>query len=59
MVVGETGVGESSLIRRLMLGSFSSSTSTTVGVDRKITRFDLGEGDGTLHLQLLDATCQV
>ena len=56
MVAGEMGVEKSTLIRRLMLGSFSSCTSTTVGVDRKIvTRFNLGEGEGTLQLQLLDA----
>ncbi|XP_066913589.1 ras-related protein Rab-30-like [Clytia hemisphaerica] len=55
MVIGESGVGKSSLIRRLLLGSFSSCTSTTVGVDRKITRFNLGDGEETVQLQLLDA----
>ena len=29
--------------------------NTTVGVNRKITRFNLGDGEGTLHFQLLDA----
>lgn len=52
MVLGEAGVGKTSLIKRFTGGSFSSRMSTTIGVDKIYKYFSV---DGQpVHLQLLD-----
>ena len=52
IVVGSSGVGKTSLINRLITGTFSHETNATVGVDYLSTVFDI---DGSLiKLQIWD-----
>lgn len=43
IMLGEAGVGKSSLIRRCTHGSFSPRTTTTIGVNRVPTTVEVGE----------------
>jgi len=52
IVLGEAGVGKSSLIRRYTQGNFLQRTTTTVGVDR--IPFDINVDDEVLNFQVLD-----
>lgn len=52
IVLGEAGVGKSSLIRRYTQGYFSHRTTTTVGVDR--IPIDINVDNETLNFQVLD-----
>jgi len=52
IILGEAGVGKTSLIRRYTQGTFSSQTTTTVGVDRIPLQIQVD--DETLDFQALD-----
>ena len=54
MILGEAGVGKSSLIKRFTNGTFSSRTSSTVGVDKISSTYELSNESQTINLQLLD-----
>jgi len=53
IVLGEAGVGKSSLIRRYTRGYFSSQTTTTVGVDRVPIKVAID--NDLIDFQVLDA----
>lgn len=54
MILGEAGVGKSSLIKKFTNGTFSSRMSSTVGVDKISNNFKLNKDSATINLQLLD-----
>ena len=54
MILGEAGVGKSSLIKRFTNGTFSSRMSTTVGVDKISKNFSMDDDSPTINFQLLD-----
>lgn len=54
MVLGEAGVGKSSLLRRYKQGTFSSRTTTTVGVDRIPLKICVDHEE--LQFQVLDTS---
>jgi len=61
IILGEAGVGKTSLITRYTRGKFSPQTTTTVGVDRiplklKFDSDDDDEIDDTLDFQVLDTS---
>jgi len=52
IMLGEAGVGKSSLIRRCTLGTFSPQTTTTIGVNRVPTTVEVG--DHIMDFEVLD-----
>lgn len=52
MILGEAGVGKTSLIRRFKQGHFSPDTTTTVGVDRILIKVKLDSE--VINFQVLD-----
>ena len=49
LVLGDPGTGKSSIIKRYVKGTFSTDTSTTVGVDfglKSISAYNKGESPG-------------
>ena len=52
VILGEPGVGKSSLVRRYVMGTFLSRTTTTVGVDRVPVNIDID--NETFEFNLLD-----
>jgi len=54
VILGEAGVGKSSLIRRYTQGYFSARTTTTVGVDRIPITVEMSSEK--VHMQILDTS---
>jgi Ras-related protein Rab-5C len=52
MLLGDVGVGKSSLARRLIFSRFDAEYKTTIGVD--VMTYDLNMSDGPLRLILWD-----
>jgi len=53
IVLGEAGVGKSSLIRRCTTGNFSPRTTTTIGVNRISTTIEV-EPESSIDFEILD-----
>jgi small GTP-binding protein len=59
LLLGDSGVGKSSLMMRFAANSFSEETNPTIGIDFRVKQLDLGEGEGGLvNLQLWDTAGQ-
>ena len=51
-LLGDTGVGKTSLFKKLVKGTFDSKSISTIGVDRKTLNFKINTSDGEKEAEI-------